>query len=645
MEGPSLYCLLAELLLLCLEFVFSVAERVLIPVLFFVVAVTWRYSSEVVGFVSDAVAIALDIADIVASLFQNGDTHSPWSSFTTTGTIIQVLSLVCFMAFLGVLSACRSPQPTRQSLEDLLDETVQKFRVTEATLRNWQSFGEQVHASCNELRKQNEVLQLEKAQLIAEKDGKAKGFAESAEKIEDLTINLEEARTRNRDYEQHLHTGRLSLKRVRQRADKWEQACQAAEDEVSKLTEEVVAATKRASTAPTETEQSRARPDHTDCMTKAASLTDQVDAQQATIRLQREDLAKKEKKARELLQLAASYKKTIDQKQAKINEQYESLTSYASLVSQSQASIAAWEEAGATNNASPQQEANTLESTRSLAAKDAELEEAQTAIQGLEDSLTARGISLQQSQARIQELEESLATMEQACQQSHAHAQGLEKSLNAKDRTLQQNQAEIRNLKGSLVAKDGCLRDAEVKRQNLNGQIASLTMHVNDRQAKFEQATKELEEKDASLRDSQEKVMNLEERVEELTEAAGEASGEAAGETAGEGAGEGAAGEAAGPETAAASSDTVTVENQRREIERLNGEVSALRAAENSREAERQDAMANAMAVDDPVLDSQTLEIATLQETIKQLRAALEGAQTELNAAKPDGEEMEVEGH
>lgn len=554
MERPSVYSAFVELVLLFLAVVFTVVEKMIIPLGFMAVVIIGRYYAEVIDFVGNTVAMALDIAEVVIAPFSTEGTHSSSSSLTTTWSIIQLLLLVCLVVFLAILSARHTPQPTRQSLQDLLDETSRKFRVTEGTLRDWQSYGENQLRSNKELREQIKRLEAEKAQVIAEKVSKDKEIAESAEKIEHLTIDLDEAKSINRRLDNSRYIARHSLQVATARADRCEQAWKAAEDQISML---------------------MARLDKP----KKQDGSDNRVRQQATeIRALREDLAEKEKSHQARDQEIESMRTKFENSQARNRKQLDELKSFGSSLGQAQAAVEALEISMATQKAAAQ-----------LAAKD-----------------------LDGARARILELERSLDTTKESLRQTRAESQESKDSLAEKDSSLQDAQATIMDLNDQVAE----LRLAN-QHQDLVQRIQLQTRQLSDSQAKGQRDEQALADKDASLRDSQEEVMNLKEQVEDLTAAKSQAANRA----------------------------KVTKENHRREIEILSREIFTLTAGRNAQQAEQTDASANAMAVDDPVVEHLKTEVADHQERIKQLQTALDGAQTELRAAKANAGAMEAVDH
>ena len=95
----------------------------------------------------------------------------------------------------------------------------------------------------------------------------------------------------------------------------------------------------------------------------------------------------------------------------------------------------------------------------------------------------------------------------------------------------------------------------------------------------------------------------------------------------------------------AAGLESVKVKSQRDEIERLTGEVVALKAAYESREMELMEASAGAMVVDIPEVEFRSKETANLQTQVQQLQEALDQARVDLSAARLVGEEMDLEAH
>lgn len=649
MARHSLALALVELAFWCAELVIAFLGMFMVPVGFVSIILFCRYYETFVGltektisFVEDIVALAFDATDLVVSPFRTGYTHSPWSNIISTWTILQLLCLGCFVVVLIRLSKSHPLPRTRQSLEDLLDEKSRKFRATEVNLLGWQSFGERMLASNKELQEQNNRLQREKEQVIAEKDHKEREIAHSEEKIEHLTIDLDVANHDKRRLEKSRFTAAFSLQVAEKNADRWEQAYKAADEKVCNLTQETIKAKKRAAIASTKAKQSHEAPDHTDCLKTAASLHDQVAAQQkalksvqgdqddrlrkqaSEIRRLREGLVGKVENQKALHQQIEFLKAEIDKRETRFSLLQNSLNEYGEMVHDFQAKIRDLENSTATQNAS-QQQTNTPDLTESLAAKDASLQKARAEIQGLEKSLTAKDSNLRQAQANNLSLAGSLTAKNNDIQLVLAHIRTLEESLAAKDRNFQQAQAEIQGLKESLAGRPQVKADTisgkeaeevgkEGKYQSLRKEIETLTVQINDRQAKLSRAEASLVEKNTALQDAQTKIMDLQDQVNESNAAEGEA---------------------ANPETAM-NPETATEERQRHEIERLNREVSTLKAAQDSREAEPMDG--DMEVDDDSIIERQSKEIADLQETIQGLRA-------DLAAARSEAEEMEVEAH
>lgn len=436
--------------------------------MFVAIVLFMRYLLEdTIDLVGDIVALTIDTTDFVAHQVSTGYTQFPWSSIITPISI-QLLSVGGFVALLAYLTASRPLLPTRQSLQDLLDEAVRKTQETEDKLLNSQRFTEKLQALYEDLLSQNKRLQVEKEQVIAEKDSTGKEIAESAKKIENLTTDLEVAESLNRRLERSRFTAQFSLQVAEKNADRLEQARKAADDKASKLTEELVKAEKLAVTAPRVTKQSREILDHTDCTKKAASLADQVDALQKALKTLQDD----------------------------------------------------------------------------------------------------------------------------------------------QDNYLRRQATETSALREALAEK-------EENHQALKKQVESLTIGINDRQVMISQLEESLAAKEACLQQAQADILDLTEQVEELNAAKG----------------------------VEADLESVKVKSQRDEIEQLNGEVVALKAAYDAREVELMDASAAAMIVDNAAVEIQSKEIADLQDNVRQLQAALDQAQVALSAARPEGEEMDLEVH
>lgn len=597
MERPSLYSALVELVLLFLAVVFTIIEKMMIPVGVIAVATIGRYHSEVIDFVGDTVDMALDIAKAMLASFSTVDAHSSSSSLTTPSSIIQLLLLLCLVLVLAMLSARNKPLPTRQSLQDLLDETSRKFRETEGTLRDWQSYGENQLRLNKELQKQNERLQSEKEQIIAEKVSKDKEIADSAEKIEHLTIDLDQARMSIHNLEKSRFTARFSLKVATEKAERWEQACGVAEDKLSKLKQRI------------NKSKSQRAADHVDTLPKA--LEPVQNDPDDRFRQQSTQICALQQA---LDQQAASFKIELDNRQAKLDQLGKRLTDFGSELGEVEASVETLEKSKATENTPAQQGPDTLASEKLLADKDADLQAARAKIVELETLQATTNNSLGQTEARAHSLETSLDTTNTSLQQTRAELQSSKESLAQKDSSLQDTQAEIMELKDQAeeLRKQGTHHD-------LHQQIALLTRHVNDRQAKIQQAEQAVADKDTALRDSQEEVMNLKDQVEDLTAAHRQVRDRA--------------------DKAAAK-----VQSQHHEILSLNQQLSDL-AARHARQAAQMHASDNAMALDHPVVERLTKEIANHQEQIQRLQTALDGARTELSAAKSDADGMDVEDH
>lgn len=195
-------------------------------------------------------------------------------------------------------------------------------------------------------------------------------------------------------------------------------------------------------------------------------------------------------------------------------------------------------------------------------------------------------------------------------EQVEALQKALKNLQDARAEDLQRQATESSALREALVEK-------EENHHALKKQVESLTVGINDRQLRISQLEESLAAKEACLQQAQADILDLKEQVEELTSANG----------------------------AAADLERVKVESQRVEIVRLNGEIVALRAAYDAREAELMDASAAPMQVDNAAVEIQSKEIADLKDTVEALQAALDQAQVALSAARPEGEEMDLEAH
>lgn len=162
------------------------------PVIFVAIVLFMRYFFEgTIDLIGDIVALTLDAIDLVAYHFETGYLQFPGLSIVTLISL-QLLPLGGFVAFLAYLTASYPPLalPTRQSLQDLLDEAVRKVQETGDRLLNAQRFTEDLQALYGELESQNKRLQVEKEQVNAEKDSVEKEIAEHARKIENLKTDL-----------------------------------------------------------------------------------------------------------------------------------------------------------------------------------------------------------------------------------------------------------------------------------------------------------------------------------------------------------------------------------------------------------------------------------------------------------------------
>lgn len=531
------------------------------PVIFVVIVLFMRYFLEgTIDLVEDIVALTLDAIDLVAYHLKTGYLQFPGLSIVTLINL-QLLPLGGFVAFLVYLTAShpRLALPTRQSLQDLLDQAVRKVQETEDRLLNAQCFTENLQARYDELESQNKRLQVENEQANAEKDSIRKDTAEHAKEIENLKTDLAVAESLNRRLERKRFIVQFSLQVAERNADRLKQAHNAAEDKASKLTEELEKAKKRAVTVRRVTKQLREDPDHTDCLKNAASQADRVDALQKALKtLQSDQDNNLRRQASETSALREALVEKEENHQA-LKKQVESLMN--------------------------------------------DTEDRQLEISQLEESLTAKEACLQQAQADILDFEDRQVKINQ-----------LEESLTVKEACLQQAQADILDLteqvEGLNAAKDAAadLESVKLKRERnkidqLHGEVVVLK--------------ESLIAKDACLQQAQADILDLTEQVEELNAAKG----------------------------ATGDLESVKMKSQRDEIDRLHGEVVALKAAYDSREAELMDASAAAMSVDNPADEIQPKEIANLQDNIKELQAALDQAHVNLSAARPVSDEMDLVSH
>ncbi len=429
------------------------------PVIFVIIVLFMRYFLEgTIDLVGDIVALTLDTFDLVAYHVAKGYPQFP-GSYIITPNSIQLLSLGGFVAYLMYLTASHPPAlSTRQRLQDLLDEAVQTIQELEDRLLNLQRFTDNLQALYAKLQSQIKQLQADKEQLTAEKDSYGKTIAEHADKIKDLTTDLEVAESLNRHLERTRFTAQHSLQVAQRNADRSEQARKAADDKVFQLTEELDKEKQRAVTAQRVTEH----------VNHTAVLADQVEALQKALNTLRDDQAHDLRK----------------------------------------------------------------QATESSALREA-------------------------------------------------------------------------------------LADKEENHHALKKQVESLTVETNDRLARISQLEESLAAKEACLQQAQADILDLSEQVEELKAAAG----------------------------AAADLDRVEVKSQRDEISRLQWEVVELQAACDAREAALMDASAALMQVDNATVEIQSKEIADLKDNVKALQAALDQAQVALSAARPEGEEMDLEAH
>ena len=459
-----------------------------VPLMFVAFVLQMRYlfwpmidlMGDIFDLVRDFGALSLDAMDLMAYLIETRRwSHFPGSSLITP-TGIQLLSLGAFVAFLAYLTASHPAfLPTRQSLQDLLDEAVRKIQETEDRLLDVQRFTDNLQAQYAELQSQNKRLQGQNERVNAENDRIRDDKNEHAAMVCALRDEIEAMESRENRLELSLRVARISLRDAERNADGLEQARKAADDKASRLTEELEKSRKRTVTARRVTKHSREEPDHTECVKSAAIQADQVDKlQKALEALQVDQQECLRRQASETSGLREALVDKEENHQA-LKQQVESLTvsnkDYQSRIDELEDSLA-------------QKDASLQEAQAEILELSEQVEDHSAALKGQVESLT---ISIDDCQSQISQLEESLAASKACEQQAQATILDLKEQVEelsaAKGAAADLESVKVKSQRDEMDVSAAMMVDNPADGDQ-SKEIADLQVHVRQLQAALDQA-------------------------------------------------------------------------------------------------------------------------------------------------------------